>query len=134
MSAAMPICVSIIDDDAHVRDAVGNLVRSLGYSPAVFVSAEDFLRSDKVWSSSCIITDLRMPGMTGAALQARLVAEGNPTPVIVMTAFADDAVCARVLQAGAAGFLKKPFDDSALVQCLAQTIERGDTAKRGHQA
>jgi FixJ family two-component response regulator len=54
--------------------------------------------------------------------------------VIVMTAFADEAVCARVLQAGAAGFLKKPFDDSALVQCLAQTIERGETAKRGHQA
>ena len=131
MSAAMAMSVSIIDDDPQVRDAVGNLVRSLGYMPAVFASADDFLRSDKVWNSSCIITDLRMAGLSGAALQARLIAEDNPTPVIVMTAFADDAVCARVLQVGAVGVLKKPFDDGALVQCLARAIERGEAAKSG---
>ena len=125
MSATMAVTsVSIIDDDAHVRDAVKDLVRSLGYSPAVFASAEDFLQSDSVWSSSCVITDLRMPGMGGAELQARLISEGNPTPVIVMTAFADDAVCARVLEAGAVGLLKKPFDDNALVQCLTHAIAR----------
>ena len=131
MSAAMAMSVSIIDDDPQVRDAVGNLVRSLGYIPAVFASADDFLRSDKVWSSSCIITDLRMPGMSGTALQVRLKAEGNPTPIIVMTAFADDAVCAHVLQAGATGFLKKPFDDGVLVQCLTRAIERREAAKSG---
>lgn len=131
MSTAMAMSVSIIDDDPQVRDAVGNLVRSLGYMPVAFASADDFLRSDKVWNSSCIITDLRMPGTSGAALQARLIAEGNPTPVIVMTAFADDAVCARVLQAGAAGFLKKPFDDGVLAQCLARAIARGEAAKSG---
>lgn len=114
--------ISIIDDDEQVRDAVKGLVRSLGYAAATFASAEDYLRSDCVWSSSCIVTDLRMPGMSGADLQARLNADGNGTPVIFMTAFADDAMRARVLGAGGAGFLKKPFDDSSLARCLEKAL------------
>jgi len=119
--AKVPV-ISIIDDDEQVRDAVKGLVRSLGYTAAAFASAEDYLRSDCVRSSSCVVTDLRMPGMSGAELQARLIAGGNRTPIIFMTAFADDAIYARVLNAGGVGLLKKPFDDNSLVQCLKKAL------------
>jgi FixJ family two-component response regulator len=119
---AKVLVISIIDDDEQVRDAVKGLVRSLGYTAATFTSAEDYLRSDCVRSSSCVVTDLRMPGMSGAELQARLIADGNLTPIIFMTAFADDAMCARVLNAGGAAFLKKPFDDNSFVQCLDKAL------------
>jgi FixJ family two-component response regulator len=122
MTLAKGPVISIIDDDEQVRDAVKGLVRSLGYTAATFASAEDYLRSDCVCTSSCVVTDLRMRGMSGADLQSRLNADGNRTPVIFMTAFADDATQARVLNKGAAGFLKKPFDDKALVECLEKAL------------
>ncbi|HET9718422.1 MAG TPA: response regulator [Pseudolabrys sp.] len=114
--------IAIIDDDEQVRDGVKNLVRSLGYTAAVFSTAEEYLLSDCIRTSSCVVTDLRMPGISGAELQKRLIAVGNRTPVIFMTAFADDSIRANVLNAGAAGFLKKPFDDKLLVQCLENAL------------
>ena len=120
--------ISIIDDDEFVRDAVKNLIRSLGYTAVAYASAEDYLRSNEHQTSSCLITDIQMPGMSGADLQAQLIAEGNLTPVIVMTAFDDEKVCARVLKAGARGYLKKPFDEKFLVQCLEKALKtRGAT-------
>ena len=89
--------ISIIDDDEFVRDAVKSLVRSLGYTAVAYASAEDYLRSNEHQTSSYLITDIQMPGMSGADLPAQLIAEGNLTPVIVMTAFDDEKVCARVL-------------------------------------
>ena len=117
--------ISIVDDDELVRDAVKSLVRSLGYAAAEHASAEDYLRSNERGSSSCLITDIQMPGMSGADLQAQLIAEGDVTPVIFMTAFDDKKVCARVLEAGAFGYLKKPFDENALVQCLEKALTHG---------
>ena len=117
--------ISIIDDDELVRDAVKGLVRSMGYAAAAHASAEDYLRSNEFETSSCLIADIQMPGMSGADLQAQLIAEGNLTPVIVMTAFDDKKVCARVLEAGAFGYLKKPFDENALVQCLEKVRTHG---------
>ena len=117
--------ISIVDDDELVRDAVKSLVRSLGYIAAEHASAEDFLRSNERGISSCVITDIQMPGMSGADLQAQLIAEGDITPVIFMTAFEDKKVCARVLEAGAVGYLKKPFDENALVQCLEKALTGG---------
>ena len=117
--------ISIIDDDEFVRDAVKNLVRSLGYAAATHASAEDYLRSNKYGTSSCLITDIQMPGMSGADLQAQLIAEGNFTPIIFMTAFDNEKIRARVLKAGAFGYLKKPFDDGALVQCLEKALKTG---------
>ena len=120
--------ISIIDDDELVRDAVKSLVRSLGYAAAGHASAEDYLRSNERGTSSCLITDIQMPGMSGADLQAQLIAEGNLTPVIVMTAFDDEKVCARVLEAGAFGYLQKPFDEKVLVRCLQEALKtRGTT-------
>ena len=121
------IVISIIDDDKFVRDAVKSLVRSLGYHAAEHASAEDYLRSNAHGSSSCLITDIQMPGMSGADLQARLIAEGNFTPIIFMTAFDDEKICARVLKDGAFGYLKKPFDEAALIQCLEKALKNRGT-------
>ena len=115
--------ISIIDDDELVRDAVQGLVRSLGYSATAFASAEDYLQSDSVGESFCLITDVQMPGMGGVELQEFLIAEGNPTPIIFMTAFFDEKVRARVLKAGGCCYLKKPLDENVLVQCLEKALK-----------
>lgn len=120
--------ISIIDDDELVRDAVKSLVRSLGYDAAEYASAEDYLRSNAHESSSCLITDIQMPGISGVDLQARLIAEGNFTPIIFMTAFDDEKICVRVLEAGAFGYLKKPFEEGALVRCLEKALKNRGTA------
>ncbi|HET9787529.1 MAG TPA: response regulator [Pyrinomonadaceae bacterium] len=114
--------ISIVEDDELVRDAVGNLVRSFGYAAATHTSGEDYLSSDEHWTSSCVIADIQMHGMSGADLQALLIAEGNPTPIIFMTGFDDEQMRTRVLQAGALGYLKKPIDDIALMECLEKAL------------
>ncbi len=118
--------ISIIDDDASVREATARLVRSLGYRTATFSSAEDYLQSDRLRDSSCLITDLHMPGMGGADLQDRLIADGRRTPIIFMTAYFEEKVRDRVLNAGAAGFLRKPFAEETLVACLEQALKEPD--------
>jgi FixJ family two-component response regulator len=115
--------ISIIDDDELVRGAVQGLVRSLGYVAAGHASAEDYLRSNEHRTSSCLITDIQMPSMSGADLQAQLIADGDVTPIIFMTAFDDENIRARVLKAGAFGYLKKPFDEKVLVQCLEEALK-----------
>jgi FixJ family two-component response regulator len=99
------------------------LIRSLGYSATAFASAEDYLQSDSARASSCLITDIQMPGMSGAELQDYLIADGNPTPIIFMTAFFDEKIRTRVLKAGGHGFLKKPLDENELVQCLEKALK-----------
>jgi FixJ family two-component response regulator len=106
--------ISIIDDDAFVRMATDGLVRSLGYRTTTFASAEDYLQSDRINDTSCVITDVQMPGLSGVELQSLLVARGNCTPMIFITAFPEEKVRRRVLEAGAIGILSKPFDDDHL--------------------
>ena len=118
--------ISIVDDDASVRDGVESLVRSLGYTAATFSSAEEYLESGLARESSCLITDLAMPGMSGADLQERLVADGSVMPVIIMTASRDDGLRNRVLNAGARGYLRKPFRDQQLIDCLENALKPGD--------
>src|SRR5262245_52917786 len=96
--------ISIVDDDQAVRDATQGLVRSLGYRVSTFSSAEEFLRSKHVHDTSCLITDLHMPGLSGIELQAQLIASGHRMPVIFITAFPEDKVRARALDAGAICF------------------------------
>ena len=117
--------ISIIDDDESVREATRSLVRSLGYSTAVFASAEEYLQSDSVDDSSCLITDLHMPGMSGVDLQDRLIADGHQIPMIFMTAYYEEKVRDRVLDAGAFGFLRKPFNDESLIECLDKALSNG---------
>ena len=118
--------ISIIDDDEFMLDAVKNLVRSLGYKATVFSSAEDYLRSEHVRDSACVISDLQMPGMSGADLQDRLITDGLCTPMIFMTAYFDEEVRRRVLDCGAFGVLNKPFDDECLIKCIDEALKNSD--------
>jgi FixJ family two-component response regulator len=117
--------ISIIDDDPSVREATRSLVRSLGYQAQAFSSAEEYLQSNHVESSSCLITDLHMPGMSGADLQDRLLADGRHIPIIFMTAYFEDRIRDQVMDAGAFGFLRKPFDDESLIACLDKALSGG---------
>ena len=121
-----PMTVSIIDDDQTVREATGDLVQSLGYEVATFESAERFLESGRLAETSCLITDLQMPGLSGLDLQGRLIAEGQRIPVIFITAFPEERFRRRAMNAGAVGFLSKPFDEEALIDCLDTALNHRD--------
>ncbi len=110
--------ISIIDDDASVREATKGLLRSLGYHAATFPSAEAFLESEEILETSCVISDVKMPGMGGIALHSRLVEEGCKVPFIFMTAFPDEVLKRRVLDAGAHGYLVKPYQEASLIACI----------------
>ena len=120
---AVPM-ISIVDDDASMREATNGLVRSLGYRAATFASAEDFLQSDEIHDTSCLITDLQMPGLNGAELQSELIARGNWMPIIFISAFPEERIRRRVLQAGAIGFLSKPFAEECLIEHLETALRR----------
>jgi FixJ family two-component response regulator len=110
--------ISIVDDDALARDGIGELVESLGYRAVTFSSAEHFLGSGLIAETTCLITDLQMPGVNGLELQEALRAKGYRTPVIVITAFPNETHRKRALDGGAVDFLSKPFDEASLIRCL----------------
>jgi FixJ family two-component response regulator len=118
--------ISIVDDDASVREATKCLVKLLGYATASFASAEDFLNSERLRDSSCVITDVQMPGMNGVELQRRLIADGHSLPMIFMTAFPEASIGARVLEKGACGYLSKPLDEEKLLTCLAKALNNNE--------
>lgn len=121
--------VSIVDDDEAVRLALRSLVRSLGYVSNVFSSAEEFLGSSELTETSCVISDVQMPGMNGIELQSRLKMLDCCTPVIFVTAFPDERSRARALEAGAIGFLEKPFEGRAMIQLIETALRaRGQRA------
>ena len=114
--------ISIIDDDRSVREAVESLIRSLGYQTVTFTSAEEYLGSDRVNESECVITDIQMPGMTGLDLQDRLIADGYCRPIIFMSALAAEDVGDNALRTTASRFLKKPFSGERFIDCLDRAL------------
>jgi FixJ family two-component response regulator len=116
--------ISIIDDDASIRVATQSLVRSLGFAVCTFASAADFLQSPCVNDTSCVISDVQMPGMSGVELQSLLIAQGHRVPIIFITAFHEESVRARAMKAGAIGFLSKPFSGQTLIECLDTALQR----------
>lgn len=114
--------VSIIDDDEAVREATKQLVLSLGHAAATFASAEEFLGSGRLHETACLITDVQMPGLSGVELQRRLLAQGHHVPIIFITAFPEERIRARVLKAGAVGFLSKPYREESLIKCLDMAL------------
>lgn len=114
--------ISIVDDDVSVREAIKSLIRSLGYAVATFASGEEFLKSDSIHDTSCLITDLQMAGMNGLELQTRLIASGRRLPIIFVTASPEAHARTQALAAGAAGFLSKPLRDESLISCLHQAV------------
>ena len=120
----MPPVISIIDDDASVRAATNNLLSSRGYIVHTFASAGDFLQSDRLQDSSCVVADVQMPAMSGLDLLTHMRIQGNKTPFIFITAFPDESVRARALKAGAIGFLAKPFAGPRLIDCIETALNR----------
>jgi FixJ family two-component response regulator len=113
-----PPLVSVVDDDESVRESLPDLVREFGYSVQAFSSAEEFLASDSLGETRCLILDIAMPGMTGPALQQELTVRGRIIPIIFITAQADETGRLRSLEQGAVACLLKPFSDMALFEAL----------------
>jgi FixJ family two-component response regulator len=114
--------ISIVDDDRSVREAMTDLMDSLGFAAEAFASAGDFLRSDALRSTSCLIADVQMPGMSGLELRRHLVASGTAIPTILITAYPDDEVRAHALKTGVVGYLAKPFSDDELIGCIDSAL------------
>jgi FixJ family two-component response regulator len=117
--------ISIVDDDESNREALRSLLRSVGFTAEAFASAEGFLNSDHLHHTGCLILDLGLPGMTGLELQQHLAAAKHRIPIIFITAYDDEAARARAFQAGAVGFLQKPFRDEALLHAVQVALRRG---------
>jgi FixJ family two-component response regulator len=114
--------VSVVDDDESVRESLPDLLRELRYSVRAFSSAEEFLASDCVGKTRCLILDIAMPGMTGLDLQQALTDRGLEIPIIFITAQTDETVRPRALEQGAVDCLFKPFSDTALIEALKAAL------------
>ena len=113
-----PPLVSVVDDDESVRESLPDLLREFGFSVRTFSSAEEFLTSDCVAQTRCLILDVTMPGMSGPDLQGELTLRGQKIPIVFITASRDEGVRSRVLEQGAVECLFKPFSDTALLEAL----------------
>lgn len=118
-----PQLVAIVDDDQSVQSALKDLMEAAGLSAWCFGSAEEFLESGRRGETACLVTDVRMPGMSGLELQAKLKAEGSRIPVIFITAHGDAKMRSRAMAAGAVEFLSKPFDDEALLNKVRAALD-----------
>jgi FixJ family two-component response regulator len=120
--------ISIVDDDASFRVATDSLLRARGYTVCAFASAEEFLRSPQLDETSCVITDVKMPGISGLQLQTLLRSQGRTVPVIFITAYPEESARARALREGAVCFLSKASDASTLIKYVKESLAaRGTT-------
>ena len=110
--------MGIVDDDESVRESLPDLLGEFGFRSKAFSSAEEFLSSDTVSQTKCLVLDIAMPGMTGFDLQKELKVRGHNIPIVFITAQKEEAVRKRALEGGAVGFLLKPFSDTALLKAL----------------
>jgi FixJ family two-component response regulator len=110
--------VVIVDDDESMRNALQGLMKEVGLAAQAFASAEDFLAFGRARQAGCVIADIRMPGMSGLELQARLKAERCNIPIIFITGHGDEKMRLQALRAGAVEFLSKPFDDEILLESV----------------
>ncbi|TMA88389.1 MAG: response regulator [Deltaproteobacteria bacterium] len=114
--------ISVVDDDDSVREALGALLRALEFEVGLFASAPEFLSSDRVRKTDCLILDVRMPGMSGPELQRRLVETHRDVPVIFITAHGDEERRARALKGGAVDYLFKPFSEESLLNAVQTAL------------
>jgi len=112
------VLVSVVDDDESVRESLPDLLKELGVVVQAFASAEEFLVSDCVDQTRCLILDVAMPGMSGPDLQRALAQRGQEIPIVYITAHKDEAVRPRLLEQGAVECLFKPFSDTALLEAV----------------
>ena len=115
-------CIAIVDDDQSVREAATNLFRSMGFPVVAFASAEEFLDSDSVARTSCLVLDVQMPGMGGLRLQSQLASAGRHIPIVFVTGYPDEGVRTKALASGAVCFLTKPFAEGDLLDGLRSAL------------
>ena len=114
--------IAVVDDDQSVREALENLISSVGFEVKLFASAEEFLDSDAPLQTDCAILDVRLPGLSGLELQQKLAADGQSLPVIIITAQGDDKTHDEAVAAGAIAFLKKPVKEEVLLAALESAL------------
>ena len=131
-SHATPI-VFVVDDDISVRESLELLIRSEGWQPETFKSAQEFLAHPRALVPSCLVLDFSLPGLNGLELQKRVAVERTDMPIIFITGFGDVPMTVQAMKAGAAEFLTKPFGDDVLLSAIRNAIERSKTAL-GHEA
>jgi FixJ family two-component response regulator len=117
--------VAVVEDDESYRVALQRLLKSAGLSVLAFASAEDFLNSGQRHETGCLIADIRMPGMSGLDLQARLNSEQCPIPTIFITAHGDEKMRMQAMRGGAVKFLAEPFDGAILIEAARVALEGG---------
>ncbi|NTV70330.1 MAG: response regulator transcription factor [Azonexaceae bacterium] len=127
LTSQIPI-VYVVDDDASVRESLSSLIRSAGMAVEVFASPFDFLAKEKLKDFSCLVLDVRMPGLDGLALQERIAELGVEIPIIFITGHGDVPLAVRAMKAGAIDFLNKPFNDTDLLQAIAAALSRVSAA------
>lgn len=115
--------LSVVDDDESVRESLPDLLRKLGFAARAFSSAQEFLSSDSVDETKCLILDVAMPGMTGLDLQQELTRRGHKVPIIFITAQKDINIREQAFRQGAAQVLYKPFSATALLEALKETLK-----------
>lgn len=117
--------VSVVDDDQSVRESLPDLLREFGFAARAFSSAEEFLASEEVGRTRCLILDVAMPGTSGPDLQTELTRLGREIPIVFITAHGGDSVRPRLLEQGAVECLLKPFSDTALLEALRAALGQG---------
>jgi len=117
--------VSIVDDDESVRESLPDLLKEFGFAVQSFASAEEFLASGHLEETRCLVLDIAMPGMSGLDLQRELTRRNQPIPIVFITANEDSSECARILDAGAASCLIKPFSETALLRAVTKALQTG---------
>jgi FixJ family two-component response regulator len=116
--------VCIVDDDASIRSGLANLLKSAGYTTVAFSSGEAFLAFSDIDSAVCVLLDLKMKGMQGLDVQRQLNQQHRTIPVVLMSAHGDETIVQQAMSQGAAGFLRKPFLEDALLDLIALAADR----------
>jgi FixJ family two-component response regulator len=119
--------VAIVDDDKSIRNATQDLLKAAGFSTAAFEDAESFLGSASRAIASCVVADMRMPGMTGLELYKELLASGHAIPTVIITAHPEELTQARAREAGINCYLVKPFAPEELLECVSEALAKSQT-------
>ena len=122
--------ISVVDDDLSVREATASLLEAHGYTTAAFASGEEFLSSELLKDTSCLVTDVRMTGLSGVEVQQRLREAGHSVPIIFMTAHPEKHIFAAAMKGGARGYLTKPVSEQQLISCLEGALRGLDDIRK----
>ena len=127
MSGSLPV-VYVVDDDISVRDSLELFIRTAGWQPEIFESAQEFLSRPRAVVPSCLILDLTLPGLNGLELQKRVAVDRSDMPIIFITGHGDVPTTVQAMKAGAVEFLTKPFSDDALMSAIESAVQRSEAA------